>query len=87
MKQDLTEHRWKLERTPNATLVIRPQIFKGNRYIDFRLFFRDVDGSLSPTKKGVTVPLSLWPTFAQVVAEVGEALAAGGWLDREDLAP
>ncbi len=41
----------------NATEVVRvsAEEFKGRKYIDIRIYFKDSEGEWRPTKKGVTV--------------------------------
>jgi hypothetical protein len=41
----------------NATEVVRvsAEEFKGRKYIDIRIYFKDNEGEWRPTKKGVTV--------------------------------
>jgi hypothetical protein len=41
----------------NATEVVRvsAEEFKGRKYIDIRIHFKDSEGEWKPTKKGVTV--------------------------------
>jgi hypothetical protein len=44
------------------------------RGIDIRKFFTDENGQYVPTKKGITIPLDLWPRFLQAIEEVSKHL-------------
>ena len=61
----------------NAREQIRISIneFKGNRYIDIRVFFKDADGrDYLPSKKGVTLSDTRYPQLLDAILQVGEAL-------------
>ena len=59
----------------NANQEIRISIneFRGVSFIDIRLFFKTEDG-FAPTKKGVTIPTSLYPELAQGILILGQTL-------------
>jgi len=61
----------------NAREQIRVSIneFKGNRYIDIRVFFKDPDGTqYLPSNKGVTLSHIKYPQLLDAILQVGEAL-------------
>jgi len=58
-----------IEKNSRESIVVSEIEYKGNKYIDVRVFYKDTDGSLKPTRKGV----SLRP---EKVAELVAALAA-----------
>ena len=58
-----------IEKNSRESIVVSEIEYKGNKYIDVRVFYKDTDGSLKPTRKGV----SLRP---EKVAELVTALAA-----------
>jgi len=59
--------------------------FKGHRLADLRVYCQDEKGSMIPTRKGISIPISLWPQFRKALAQVEAAMVQQGWLDREDL--
>jgi hypothetical protein len=61
--------------------------FKGHKFLDMRLFFKEDGKDPIPTKKGLAVSPALWPQFRAALAQAEEAMVKEGWLDREDLAP
>ena len=58
-----------IEKNSRESIVVSEIEYKGNKYIDVRVFYKDTDGNLKPTRKGV----SLRP---EKVAELVTALAA-----------
>ena len=58
-----------IEKNSRESIVVSEIEYKGNKYIDVRVFYKDTDGSLKPTRKGV----SLRP---EKIAELVTALAA-----------
>ena len=58
-----------IEKNSRESIVVSEIEYKGNKYIDVRIFYKDTDGNLKPTRKGV----SLRP---EKVAELVTALAA-----------
>ncbi len=60
--------------------------FKGRRLIDIRVHVPgDEEGDWVPTRKGVSLAVSLYPAFKQALAQLEHALIKQGLLDREDL--
>jgi hypothetical protein len=55
--------------------------FKGRRYADLRVFYRDDDGELKPTRKGVCVSPELWPDFVRGIEKLGAQLQECGLLE------
>ena len=58
-----------IEKNSRESIVVSEIEYKGSKYVDVRVFYKDTDGSLKPTRKGV----SLRP---EKVAELVAALAA-----------
>jgi len=58
-----------IEKNSRESIVVSETEYKGNKYVDVRVFYKDIDGSLKPTRKGV----SLRP---EKVAELRDALSA-----------
>ena len=58
-----------IEKNSRESIVVSEIEYKGNKYVDVRVFYKDTDGNLKPTRKGV----SLRP---EKVAELVTALAA-----------
>ena len=62
--------------------------FKGRRLIDIRVHVPgEQEGDWVPTRKGVSLAVTLYPAFKQALAQLEEALIKQGLLDPEDLAP
>ena len=58
-----------IEKNSRESVVVSETEYKGNKYVDVRVFYKDTDGTLKPTRKGV----SLRP---EKVAELVAALSA-----------
>ncbi len=60
--------------------------FKGRRLIDIRVHVPgDQPEEFVPTRKGLSLAVSLYPAFKKALHELEEALLKQGLLDREDL--
>jgi len=60
--------------------------FKGRRLIDIRVHVPgEQEGEWVPTRKGVSLAVSLYPAFKQGLAQLEKALIHQGLLDQEDL--
>ena len=60
--------------------------FKGHRLIDIRVHVPgEQEGEWVPTRKGVSLAVSLYPAFKQALAQLERALIHQGLLDQEDL--
>jgi hypothetical protein len=60
--------------------------FKGRRLIDIRVHVPgDQEGDWVPTRKGVSLAVTLYPAFKQGLAQLEKALIQQGLLDPEDL--
>ena len=57
-----------IEKNSRESIVVSQTEYKGNKYVDVRVFYKDADGSLKPTRKGG----SLRP---EKVAELRDALS------------
>ncbi|MFI5332157.1 MAG: transcriptional coactivator p15/PC4 family protein [Desulfobaccales bacterium] len=74
--------------TKNAREVVFLSLseFKGRRLIDIRVHVPgDQEGDWVPTRKGVSLAVSLYPAFKQGLAQLEQALIQKGLLDPEDL--
>ncbi len=58
--------------------------FRGKTYADLRVYYRDDDGELKPTRKGLCVSPELWPDFANGIQKLGTQLQERGLLDSGD---
>jgi len=66
---DRLDRRTVIEKNSRESIVVSETEYKGSKYVDVRVFYKDADGSLKPTRKGV----SLRP---EKVAELRDALSA-----------
>lgn len=76
------------ELAKNSPEGIRFQLgeIERHKFVDFRLFVREDSQDPIPTKRGVTVPIHLWPLFREAISQVDRALIKEGWLERERVA-
>ena len=75
---------FELSKNSMETLRFQVSEYKGREYVDVRIYYLDDDGSLKPTRKGVTVSPDLWPEFLQGVEKLGTELEQRGLLEKED---
>jgi hypothetical protein len=76
----------KLSKNSRETIFLSLSEFKGRRLVDIRVHVPgEEEGEWVPTRKGVSLAVSLYPAFKQALAELEEALVAQKLLDREDL--
>jgi hypothetical protein len=74
--------------TKNAREVVFLSLseFKGRKLIDIRVHVPgEQEGEWVPTRKGVSLAVSLYPAFKQGLAQLEQALIQKGLLDPEDL--
>ncbi len=74
--------------TKNAreTVFLSLSEYKGRRLIDIRVHVPgEAEGEWVPTRKGVSLAVTLYPAFKQGLAELEKALIQKGLLDPEDL--
>ncbi len=74
--------------TKNAREVVFLSLseFKGRRLIDIRVHVPgEQEGDWVPTRKGVSLSVSLYPAFKKALIELEQALIKQGLLDPEDL--
>lgn len=74
--------------TKNAREVVFLSLseFKGRRLIDIRVHVPgDQEGDWVPTRKGVSLAVSLYPAFKEALGQLEQALIKQGLLDPEDL--
>ena len=67
-KENIME-RTVIEKNSRESVVVSETEYKGNKYVDVRVFYKDTDGSLKPTRKGVSIR-------PEKVAELVTALSA-----------
>ena len=59
-----------LEKNSRESLVINQTEFKGVKLVDVRVFYKDENGDLKPTKKGVSVRLEQLDALIKALSEV-----------------
>ena len=62
-----------LEKNSRESLVINQSEFKGVKLVDVRVFYKDENGDLKPTKKGVSVRLEQLDTLIKALSTVSAA--------------
>lgn len=71
----------------NAMEEIRVSLseFKGHKLIDIRSFFGRKEDERNPTKKGISIAISLYPELKKAIGDLEEALLKDGLIQKEDL--
>ena len=59
-----------LEKNSRESLVINQTEIKGVKLVDVRVFYKDENGDLKPTKKGVSVRLNQLDALIKALSEV-----------------
>ena len=59
-----------LEKNSRESFVINQTEFKGVKLVDVRVFYKDENGDLKPTKKGVSVRLNQLDALIKALSEV-----------------
>ena len=54
---------------------------QGHEHVDIRLWWVTDDSEWLPSRRGVTVPPSLWPRFFEAIVELDHELRAAGVVD------
>ena len=44
-----------IEKNSRESIVVSETEYKGSKYVDVRIFYKDTNGSLKPTRKGVSI--------------------------------
>ena len=52
---DRLDRRTVIEKNSRESFVVSETEYKGSKYVDVRVFYKDTDGSLKPTRKGVSI--------------------------------
>lgn len=54
--------------------VIRVEVteYKGNHYLNLRVWYTDKEGELKPTQKGIAIPPELYDSLKEAVLEAEE---------------
>ena len=63
-----------LEKNSRESLVIKQTEFKGVQLVDIRVFYKDAEKNLMPTKKGVSVRLNQLDALIKALSEVAAAV-------------
>ena len=43
------------DKNSRESIVVSETEYKGSKYVDVRIFYKDTNGSLKPTRKGVSI--------------------------------
>lgn len=75
------------EVSKNSKEIIRLNLeeYRGHKLADLRVYCQDEQGGMIPTRKGISIPISLWPQIRAGLVKMEEAMIAAGWLDPEDI--
>jgi hypothetical protein len=55
MNQENNVARTVIEKNSRESIVVSETEYKGNKYVDVRVFYKDTDSTLKPTRKGVSL--------------------------------
>jgi hypothetical protein len=61
------------------------KVYYGHKLADLRVYCKDEKGSMIATRKGISIPISLWPQFREALGQLEAAMIDQKWLDKEDL--
>ena len=59
-----------IQKNKTETIVISEKEFRGNNYIDIRVFYRDDSEELKPTKKGVMINKNLLDELKEAINSI-----------------
>ena len=59
-----------IQKNKTETIVISEKEFRGNNYIDIRVFYRDDSEELKPTKKGVMIKKDLLGELKEAINSI-----------------
>ncbi len=70
----------------NAMETVRVSIseFRGKTYGDIRVYYKDDEGELKPTKKGITLAPDLIPDLRTAIAELEATFIKEGLCESEE---
>lgn len=78
----------KITKHAREVVLLSLSEFKGHRLIDIRVHVPgEQEGEWLPTRKGISLAVTLYPAFKQGLAKLERALLQQGLLDPEDLEP
>ena len=60
-----------IQKNKTETIIISEKEFKGNTYIDIRVFYKDINEELKPTKKGVMLKKELLNELKEAINSIG----------------
>ena len=75
-----------LEKNSRESLVINQSEFKGVKLVDVRVFYKDENGDLKPTKKGVSVRLEQLDTLIKALSTVSATARAQELVEENETA-
>ena len=52
---DRLDRRTVIEKNSRESFVVSETEYKGNKYVDIRVFYKETDSTLKPTRKGVSI--------------------------------
>jgi hypothetical protein len=67
------------------TVQFSLEIYRGHKLANLRVYYQDEKGCMRPSRKGISIPISLWPQFRKALGQVEAAMIDQKWLDKEDL--
>jgi len=72
-----------IQKTPTEQIQMAWRLYKDRQYADIRLWYRsENEDEMRPTKRGVSLPLELWPDFQKGIAALDQVIAASASGDR-----
>lgn len=63
-----------IERNPTEVVRVSVSEYKGRKYVDIRIYFKNTEGEWAPTKKGVTVQPDRVEEMVALLKQAQEAL-------------
>jgi hypothetical protein len=76
---------YEVPKNSNETIQLNLEEYRGHKLADLRVYCQNGQGGTVPTRKGISIPISLWPQIRAGLIKLEAAMVAAGWLDAEDL--
>ncbi len=83
----MAEQVYQFEKNRTQSVVASVSEYRGSKRIDIRIWFRDDDDKLQPTRQGVSVPVERFHEVKKMVLALEEYLTEKGILEPEKESP
>lgn len=56
-----------IPKSASTEIRISRSDYKGEKYVDIRVYYKTEEGEMAPTKKGISVKLEEWAAFVEII--------------------